>query len=283
MTIAVTGSTGQLGRLVIAGLKEHGKSNDVIALARTPEKASDLGVTVRQADYDRPETLTEALAGVDTVLLISGSEVGKRLPQHKAVIDAARANGVKRIVYTSLLKADTSPLSLAPEHIETEKLIKASGIEYTILRNGWYFENYTGSLGGALAAGALAGTSGDGRISAASRADYADAAIAVLLDGDHTNATYELAGDSAFTLGELAKEVSDQTGKPFPYNNLPEEDYAAILVSAGLPKEVAAMIASFGSGAAQGALFYEGKELSSLTGRKTTPLSQAVKEALAAQ
>ncbi|UOA25672.1 SDR family oxidoreductase [Pseudosulfitobacter sp. DSM 107133] len=281
MTLAVTGATGQLGRLVIAGLKDKMDAGDIVALVRSPEKAADLGVAVRKADYDASETLAPALEGVDTLLLISGSEIGQRTAQHRAVIDAAKAAGVQNIVYTSLLAADTSPLSLAEEHRATEAMIKASGLTYTILRNGWYTENYTGSVPGAVQAGAFVGSAGDGRISSAARADYAAAAVAVLTAGDHAGKTYELAGDSAYTLADLAAEISAQTGKTIPYQNLPQDEYAKILVSVGLPEGFAAALASFDVDASQGALFHDGKDLSTLIGRPTTPLSTAVSAALA--
>lgn len=280
MTIAITGSTGQLGRLVIEGLKENGTSEEIIALARSPEKAADLGVDARKADYDQPETLASALSGVDTLLLISGSEVGKRVPQHKAIIDAAVSSGVKRIVYTSLLKADSSPISLAPEHVETESLIKASGLEYTILRNGWYTENYTGSLGGAVEAGAMVGASGDGKISSATRQDYADAAVAVLTTDGHSNATYELAGDVAFTKSDMARELSAQAGKDIPYQDLTEDEYGKLLASFGLPDGLATMLAAVDTDTKNGALYHDGNDLSSLIGRQTTSLTQAIKDAL---
>lgn len=281
MTIAITGATGQLGRLVIAGLAAKGKADSAVALARSPEKAADLGVAVRTADYDKPETLAPALAGIDTLLLISGSEIGKRTPQHQAVIEAAKAAGVTHIVYTSLLKADVSPLSLAEEHRQTEALIKASGLAYTVLRNGWYTENYTGSIPGALQAGAFVGSAGDGRIASATRADYAEAAVAVLTGTGHAGKTYELAGDTAYTLTDLAAEISKQTGKTIPFQSLPAEEYAKILVSVGLPEGFAAALASFDADAAKGALFHDSKDLSTLIGHPTTPLSEAVAAVLA--
>ena len=281
MTIAITGATGQLGRLVIAGLAAKGKADSAVALARSPEKAADLGVAVRTADYDKPETLAPALAGIDTLLLISGTEIGKRTPQHQAVIEAAKAAGVTHIVYTSLLKADVSPLSLAEEHRQTEALIKASGLAYTVLRNGWYTENYTGSIPGALQAGAFVGSAGDGRIASATRADYAEAAVAVLTGTGHAGKTYELAGDTAYTLTDLAAEISKQTGKTIPFQSLPAEEYAKILVSVGLPEGFAAALASFDADAAKGALFHDSKDLSTLIGHPTTPLSEAVAAVLA--
>ncbi|USQ96425.1 SDR family oxidoreductase [Caulobacter sp. RL271] len=278
MTIAVTGSTGQLGRLVIEKLKARVPAGEIIALARDPAKAADL---VRVADYAKPETLATALAGVDTLLLISSDAVGQRVAQHAAVIDAAKAAGVKRIAYTSILRGDASPLVLADEHKATEALIKASGLTYALLRNGWYTENYTGSLAGAVAAGAMIGASGEGKISAAPREDYAEAAAVVISTPDTESRVYELAGDTAFTRAELAAEVSRQTGKTIPYNDLPEAEYARILESFGLPAPFAAVLAQSDIGAAQGGLFDDSRTLSGLIGRPTTPLATAVAAALA--
>jgi NAD(P)H dehydrogenase (quinone) len=278
--ITVTGATGHLGRLVIGSLKHKVPSAEIVALARTPAKAADLGVAVREADYDRPETLERALAGVDTLLLVSSNEVGKRQAQHQSAIDAAKKAGVRRIVYTSLLRADTSPLDLAPEHLATERAVKASGIPYTILRNGWYTENYTGSVPAALAGGAFLGSVGTARISSAARADYAEAAAVVLTTGGHDGRIYELAGDQAWTLNDLAAEISRQSGRTIPYKDLPEAEYAAALKSAGLPGGLAHAIAGWDAAAAQGALFDDTHQLSALIGRRTTPLSTMVSDAL---
>jgi NAD(P)H dehydrogenase (quinone) len=280
MIIAITGATGQLGRLVVDKLKGKVPGSDIVALVRSPAKAADLGVEAREADYSKPETLDRALAGVDTLLLISSSEVGQRTAQHRNVIDAAKKAGVTRIVYTSLLHADTSPLSLADEHRATEADLKASGIPFTILRNGWYTENYTGSIAGSLAGGAFIGSAGDGEISSAPRADYAEAAVAVLTGPGHDGKTYELAGDDAYTLRDLAAEVSRQTGKTILYKNLPEADYAAALVGFGLPEGVARAIAGWDIAASKGALFDNERQLAKLIGRPTTPLSTVVAEAL---
>jgi len=281
MTLAVTGATGHLGRLVIEKLKVRAPGIDIVALARSPKKAADLGVAVRAADYARPETLAAALAGVDALLLISSSEVGQRARQHQNVIDAARQAGVTRVVYTSLLHADVSPLSLAEEHRVTEAALNASGLSHTLLRNGWYTENYMGSLGPALAHGALVGSAGAGRISSAAREDYAEAAAVVLAGEGHVGRTYELAGDQAWTLANLAAEVSRQTGRQIPYRDLPEADYAAVLVGAGLPDGLAQAIAGWDGAASKDALFDDGRQLSSLIGRPTTPLAASVAEALA--
>ncbi|WP_375689462.1 SDR family oxidoreductase [Pseudooceanicola sp. LIPI14-2-Ac024] len=280
MTIAVTGATGQLGRKVIAQLKDKGVT-EVIALARSPEKAADLGVTVRVADYDRPETLAPALAGVDTLLLISSSEVGKRAVQHAAIIEAARAASVGHIVYTSILNADINPLSLAEEHRATEAALAASGIPTTLLRNGWYTENYASNAPMAVTHGAVLGSAGEGRISGAARDDYAAAAVAVLTGSGHAGKTYELAGDGDFTLADLAAEITAQSGTPVVYTDLPAPEYAKVLEGVGLDAGLAGAIAGWDADAANGALQSDDGTLSRLIGRPTTPLSEVVKAALA--
>ena len=280
MTIGITGATGQLGRLVVQKLKTKVAANDLVALVRNPAKAKDLGIAVREADYDRPETLVSAFRGIDTLLMISASEIGKRLKQHHNVIEAAKQAGVKRIVYTSLLHADKSPIDLASEHLPTENEIKASGIPYTILRNGWYTENYTGSIGGALAGGAVLGSAGEAKISSAARADFADAAVAAVTGKGHEGKTYELAGDSSWTLNDLASEISRQTGKTIPYRNLPEPEYAKVLEGFDIPKPIAGAIAGWDTAASKGGLYDDSHQLSQLIGRPTTPLAETVREAL---
>ncbi|UOQ72557.1 SDR family oxidoreductase [Hymenobacter cellulosilyticus] len=280
MKIAITGATGQLGRLVVEKLKTQVAADQLVALVRNPAKAADLGVEVREADYSQPETLTAALAGVNTLLLISSSEVGQRATQHRNVIEAAKQAGVTRVVYTSVLHADSSPLSLAEEHRATEADLKASSLAFTILRNGWYTENYTGSISGAVAGGAFIGSAKEGRISSATRADFADAAVAVLTGTSHEGKIYELAGDESYTLAELAAEISRQTGKDIPYRDLPVADYAAALASFGVPEGFAHGIASWDADAAAGALFDDSRQLSQLIGHPTTPLTTAVAAAL---
>jgi len=280
MTIAITGAAGQLGGIVIQKLKEKVSPSEIVALVRGADKAPDLGVEVREADYDLPETLDKALVGVDLLLLISSSEIGKRVPQHQNVITAAKKAGVGRIVYTSVLNADTSPLDLAPEHRATEAFLKASGVAYTILRNGWYTENYTASVPGAVQAGAFAGSAGEGKISSATRADLAEAAVAVLTGEGQDGKIYELPGDESYTLADLAAEISRQTGKTIPYKDMPQAEYAAVLKGLGFPEPVANAYAAYDADAAKGALFGDGRGLSDLIGRPTTPLSHAVAEAL---
>ena len=283
MTIAITAASGRLGHLVIEKLKANVPASEIVALARSAEKAAHLGVTVREADYSKPETLGAALAGVDKLLFISTGESGPaRLEQHRNVVEAAKQAGVKHIVYTSLLHADTSSLDLAPSHLATEEMIKASGIPYTFLRNSWYTENYTASVGGALAGGALLGSAGEGRISSAPRADYAEAAVAVLTGQGHEGQTYELGSDEPYTLADLAAEISRQTGRTIPFKNLPEADYAKALAGFGLPEGFAKAFAAYDVQASRGALFDDSRTLSKLLGRPTTPLSVAVADALKA-
>ncbi len=282
--IAVTGATGHLGQLVIDALLKKVPASEIVAAVRTPAKAKALaakGVQVREADYSRPETLTKAFEGVDRVLLISGNEVGQRVPQHRAVIDAAKAAGVRLLAYTSLLRADTTPLLLAPEHVATEQYLQGSGLPFALLRNGWYFENQTAALAFALQHGALVGASGEGRVAAASRADYAAAAAEVLTSSGHENQIYELAGDTSYSRAELAAEVSKQTGKTIPYRDLPEGEYAKILAGF-LPAEIAGVLANCETLTKDGALDDDTHTLSKLIGRPTTSLSEAVKAALAA-
>ncbi len=281
MKIGVTGATGQLGRLVVESLKSKISAEAIVALVRNPSKADDLGVEARTFDYAKAETLIASLQGIDKLLLISGNEIGQRLPQHKAVIDAAKQAGIKQLFYTSILHADSSSLSLAVEHAATEKAIKESGLTYTILRNGWYTENYTGSAKGAVSAGALIGNAGDGKISSATRVDYAEAAAVVLAGAGHEGKTYELAGDEAYTLTELAAEISKQSGKNIPYNNLTEAEYEGVLKSFGLPDGLAEMLANSDTGASKGGLYDDSKQLSKLIGRPTTSLAKVVADALA--
>lgn len=284
MTIGITGATGQLGRLVIEQLKKQGLGDQVIALVRDPAKAADLGVTARQADYNQPDTLDSALAGIDRLLLISSNDLsapGLRAKQHKAVIEAAKRAGVKLLAYTSLLHADRWTLPFADDHKATEQALKESGVPFVLLRNGWYTENYTAFLDGVLKAGAVYSSSKDGKISWAARRDYAEAAAAVISGEGHAGKTYELAGDSADTLRDLAGELSRQTGGDLRYESLSEKEHFAVLSKAGLPEIWASMIVLPETyGIAEGLLFDDSHTLSVLIGRPTTTLEQAVSDAL---
>lgn len=284
--IAITGANGQLGRLVIQSLERLAPATRIIAAVRSPEKAQDLKsatVEIREADYDRPETLAKAFAGVDKLLVISGNDLsGVRLAQHKAAIDAAKAAGVKLIAYTSILHTDTSALILTEEHRATEAYLKASGVPYVLLRNGWYTENETAALAAVLARGAYIGSSGEGRISYAARADYAEAAAHVLVADNQAGLIYELAGDTGVTLAEFAAETARLAGKPINYVNLPQADYAGALLGAGLPAPLANMLADSSAKSATGGLFDDSRTLSRLLGRPTTPIADVIAAALKA-
>lgn len=280
--IVVTGATGRLGRLVVESLLRKVPAREIAAAVRDPDKAQDLaarGVEVRRADYSRPETLATALGGAEKVLLISSNEVGQRAQQHAAVVRAAREGGVKLLAYTSILRAETSKLALAAEHEATEAEVRGSGLPFVFLRNGWYLENYTENLGPALQHGAIVGSANGGRIAAAARADYAEAAAAVLTRPVE-KPIYELAGDARFTMAELAAEVSRQAGKPIAYRDLPPDRYRAVLTGAGLPGPVADLYVDADVQAARGELDDSSGELRRLIGRATTPLAAAVRVAL---
>ncbi|MGK5079080.1 SDR family oxidoreductase [Janthinobacterium sp. HLX7-2] len=281
--IVITGATGKLGQHVIASLLQSVPASSIIAAVRNPAKAQDLaaqGVQVRQADYNDGASLDSAFQGATKILLISSSEVGQRAQQHQNVIDAAKRAGVGLLAYTSVLRADTSPLALAAEHVITEAAIRASGLPYTFLRNGWYLENHTEHLAPVLEHGVMLGAAQDGRFSSAARADYAAAAAAVLT-ANKPQAVYELAGDHGFTLAEYAAEVARQSGKAIVYRDLPPADFKAALTGVGVPEGFAALLADSDAGVAKGGLEDKGKQLSALIGRPTTTLMDAVKAALA--
>ncbi|HAT1571321.1 TPA: SDR family oxidoreductase [Kluyvera cryocrescens] len=278
--IAITGATGQLGQHVVANLLKTTAADQLVAVVRNPAKAEALsqqGVNVRQADYGDEGALTKALQGVEKLLIISSSEVGQRAPQHRNIIQAATAAGVKFIAYTSLLHADTSPLGLAEEHVATEKMLADSGIPYALLRNGWYTENYLASAPPALEHGVFIGAAGEGKIASATRADYAAAAARVISEEGHAEKVYELAGDNGWTLSELAAELAKQSGKKVVYQNLSQADFAAALKSVGLPDGLADMLADSDVGASKGGLFDDSHTLSKLIGRPTTALADSVK------
>lgn len=283
--LLVTGATGQLGRKVVAELLKIVSANQLAVAVRNVGKASDLaaaGVDVRIADYAQADDWDAALAGIERVLLISSSAVGQRTPQHRNVIEAASRAGVALIAYTSVLHADVSALALAVEHRETEALLKASGLPVVLLRNGWYTENLTAGVARELAGGVRFGSAGEGRFASASRDDYAAAAAAVLSQDGHAGKTYELAGDSAYTLSEYAAELSRLSGKAVAYRDLAQADYGQALIKAGLPVPLAELLADSDAAAARGALFDDGRQLSTLIARPTTTLTQTLEAALAA-
>ena len=283
--IAITGATGQLGRLVISILLESVPANELVAVVRTPDKAVDLaalGVQVRRGDYTLPDTLADALAGVDKLLLISSSEIGQRVAQHANAIAAAKSAGVQLLAYTSILHAVSTPLGLGDEHRQTEALLAQSGLPFVLLRNGWYTENYAASIPAALQYGVLLGCAGEGRIASAARADYGAAAAAVLLSQGQAGKIYELAGDASYTLSDFAAEIAKQSGKPVAYQDMPPADFAAALKHAGLPEGLADLLADSDAGASRGGLFDDSRTLSALIGRPTTPMPEVIRKTLAA-
>jgi NAD(P)H dehydrogenase (quinone) len=280
MTIAVTAATGQLGTLVIDALLERTSADQIVAIARDAAKAEPLaakGVTVRIASYDDPTALKTALVGVDAVLLISGSEVGKRTTQHRNVIDAAIANNVSRVVYTSVLQADTTTLPVVPEHLVTEKYLAGAGIDHVLLRNGWYNENYAQGLDTIRQTGSVLTSAGDGRIASAARKDFAEAAAAVLTTDGPVKPVYELSGDVAWTQDELAATLSDVLGVPVTAAQVTPEQHASILVDAGLDEGTAGFVADIDVATAKGELAYSNGDLRDLIGRPTTPLAESLR------
>lgn len=284
MTILVTGTSGHLGRLVVdALLRDGAEPSSIVAGARNVESVAELaarGVTVARVDYTDAASLDAALAGVETVVLVSSSEIGQRFAQHSAVIDAAKAAGVARVIYTSAPAATTSELILAPEHKATEEYLHASGLTYTILRNNWYNENYLSTLQQAAATGAVVTSTGDGRVASASRADFADAVAAVALASGHENATYELSGDVAWTGAELAAAVGEALGREIAYQSLTTDEHLAMLTAAGLDEGTAGFLVALDANIARGDLAQQSGELSRLIGRATTPLVETFRAAL---
>jgi NAD(P)H dehydrogenase (quinone) len=284
MTIVVTGATGQLGRLIVeALLRDDVAPSDIVAGGRNVARLDDLavrGVRVARLDYDDPQSLADALAGADTLMLVSASEPGRRVGQHRAAIDAAVTAGVKRIVYTSAPRATTSHLILAPEHKGTEELIAASGIPFTILRNGWYTENYVQTARQAAESGVLVSSVGEGRVASASRKDYADAAAAVLTTEGHEGRVYELSGDVAWSQEELAAAISQVTGTTVVYTPVNEEQHAAILGKAGLDAGTIGFVTTLDSNISDGVLSETTGELAALIGHPTTPLVEGLAAAL---
>ncbi|MFG3284745.1 SDR family oxidoreductase [Streptomyces sp. NPDC048111] len=285
MSIVVTGATGSLGRLVVEELLARVPASEVVAVVRDKEKAAPLaerGVELRVADYSEPATLAGAFRAGDRVLLISGSEVGRRVPQHTAVIEAARAAGVAQLAYTGILGGPDADFALADEHRVTERLILDSGLPYTFLRNGWYTENYTANLAPVLAHGAVLSNAGGGRVASAARADYAAAAAAVLTGDGHLGRAYELSGDVAWSFAEYAAEVAGASGRPIAYEALTPEAHLAVLTGAGVPAAFAEILVDVDLAIERGLLAATPGDLSRLIGRPTTPLAASVRAATAA-
>lgn len=285
MSIVVTGATGHLGRLAVEALLNRGVPSDqVVATGRDAAKLAELrslGVEVRRADYTDLASLKEAFVGADRLLFVSSSEVGQRVDQHRNVVSAARDADIGMVAYTSIHRADTTSLLLAHEHKATEQLITESGLRYVFLRNAWYLENYTAQIPTALDHGVLTGAAADGRVSAATRADYAEAAAVAVTTDDLAGRTCELGGDQAFTMTEFAAALSAQSGTHVTYQNLPTAEYAALLAQLGLPPAAAEVYADADAGVARGELLVDSRDLSRLIGRPTTTADQAITAALA--
>jgi NAD(P)H dehydrogenase (quinone) len=283
MTYAITGATGPFGTTAIRRLLDWKiPASSIIAIARNREKTatlSSLGVEVRIADYNQSDALHQALAGVDRLLLVSGSEAGKRIDQHKNVIDAAKKNGVKLVVYTSISRADTSANPLASEHKATEAALKASGIPFVILRNNWYTENYVNDIKQARATGIIEAAAASGKVCSATRSDYAEAAARALSDQGHTGKTYELCGES-WDYATLANVATELVGRRVVYKAVSAEERKSSLIQAGLPEGVAAFVTSLDQSIAEGTLSYYSTDLEKLLGRKPKSLKEGLMESL---
>ena len=279
MKLGVTGASGQLGRLVVQHLLKTCKPEDLVAIVRDPAKAADLvtaGVDVRAADYEDRASLDAALAGVDKLLLVSSNEVGKRFPQHKNVIDAAKAAGVKQVVYTSAPKATTSTLVLAPEHKATEEYLAASGLDYTVLRNNWYTENYAMSIQSAAKSGELVAAAGSGKVASAERNDYAEAAAKVLTGEGYAGKVYELSGDTAWGYDDLAAAIAEAAGCACAYKPVTPDALKAAMIGAGLDEGTAGFVAALDAGIANGDLAEATEDMKKIIGRPSASLKDTV-------
>ncbi|MFD5420671.1 NAD(P)H-binding protein [Streptomyces sp. NPDC127069] len=284
MSIVVTAATGALGRLVVEELLTRVPAAELAVVVRDKDKAADLaarGIEVRVADYDDPASLAGAFRAGERVLLISGNELGRRVPQHTAVIEAAAAAGVAQLAYTGILGGPEADFELATEHNATERAVLDSGLPYTFLRNGWYHENYTAQLPVVLEHGAVVASAGEGRVASAARADYAAAAAVVLTGEGHLNRVYELSGDTAWSLSEYAAEVARQSGREVAYSAVPGDAHLEVLTGAGVPEDFAAVIVDVDAAISRGRLAGTSGDLARLIGRPTTPVAEAITAALA--
>ncbi|GLY16659.1 NAD(P)-dependent oxidoreductase [Kineosporia sp. NBRC 101677] len=283
MSIVVTAASGNLGRLTVEALLSRGvPAADIVATSRDITRIKDFadrGVQVRRADFAEPDSLPAAFEGADKLLLISTTTPSERVANHRRAIDAAVAAGVSMVAFTSMLHADTSSSVLAPTHWATEQYLHER-IPYVMLRNGWYLENYTVQLSQVLSGGVLFGAAGQGRISAATRADYAEAAATVLSTDGHVGQTYELGGDEAFTLTELAAAISAAAGKQIEYMDLPVEAFARALTEAGVPADLAGVLSDADRAMSHDELYTESGDLRRLIGRATVTPAEAIAAAL---
>ncbi|MEU4667364.1 NAD(P)H-binding protein [Amycolatopsis sp. NPDC023774] len=282
MSIVITGATGLLGRQVVADLLAAGvPAGEVTAVARSAEKAADLGVRVHVGDYDRPETFAGAFAAGDRVLFVSGTELGKRVGQHTAVIDAAKAADVAQLVYTGVFGGPDADFALADDHRATEQRILDAGLPYTFLRNNWYSEVAVPDVAGSLARGAVVNSVlADARIATAPREDYAAAAAAAVHTDGHLGVAYELGGDTAWTFGEFAAELARIRGSPVVHTTVPSAEYEAIVTGAGMPPFLATFLVDVDDAISRGRLAGTLGELAKLLGRPTTPIAETIAKLL---
>ncbi|RFA06960.1 NAD(P)-dependent oxidoreductase [Subtercola boreus] len=281
MSIVVTGATGHLGRLALTHLLARGvAASDIVAAGRNPEKVDalkSLGVRTAVIDFADPATLAAAFEGADTLLLVSGSDLGGRVEQHRNAIDAAKTAGISRIVYTSAPRADSTDLILAPEHKATEEYLRASGVPFTILRNNWYTENYASTLAQVAGTGVYAASTGEGRVASASREDYAEAAAVVLTTDGHEGAVYELSGDTAWNGSDFAATLSEVLGRAVAFEPLTPDAHTAALRAAGLDDGTVGFVVGLDANIATGALDKSSDDLSALIGRPTTPVADTLR------
>lgn len=280
----VTAATGQLGRLVVRSLLDRVDADKIAVVVRDASRAAHPaahGVEVQVADYEDPASLAGAFGAGDRVLFISGNQFGVRLTQHANVIAAAKSSGVALLAYTSILGGPAANFPVADDHHVTEQALVGSGLPFTLLRNGWYTENYTSQLTAVLQQGAVIGAAAPtSRLATAARADYAEAAATVLVGAGHENNVYELSGDTAWSLEEYAAEISRQTAANVSYRQLPPADYEDFLAGLGLPTPMLSVFTATEAAIDRGELAETGGDLRRLIGRPTTTLAESIAAAL---
>jgi NAD(P)H dehydrogenase (quinone) len=281
MKILITGATGKLGTKVVETLLKTIPASQLAVSVRNPEKAEGLrarGVEVRQGDFDRPETLDTAFAGIDRLLIISADGDNEtRIRQHTDAVAAAARAQVKFIAYTSLGNASESTMFLAPPHVATEEAILKTGIPYSFLRNNWYLENEIPSIQGVLAGAPWVTSAGSGKVGWALQQDYAEAAAAVLAGNGHENTVYELSG-KLLTQEEFASALESVLGKEVHVQQVDDVTYADIMKGAGLPEFIIPFLVDIQKGIRDGALEIESSDFEKLLGRPATPISHALSQ-----
>lgn len=285
MAIAVTAASGNLGPLVVDELLKRGvRPSQIVAVVRDPSKVNALavqGVTIRLGNYDNPPSLIAAFEGVDRVLVISGSELGRRVQQHANAIDAARDAGVSLVAYTSILRAGEATVNpLLEEHVGTEQYLESSGLPFVMLRHGFYTENYVAQARQALASGELVTSAGEGRTASASRRDFAAAAAEVLTSPGHEGRRYALAGDTGWTMHDLAEVVGRVESQQVHVRQVDAALHLETLLGTGVPEPFAKVMVAIDQAVLAGELDTAGDDLARLAGRPTTPLDEGLPAAL---